>query len=71
MGVDFPADVYSACSAALCISFHSGIGAIVLNLVNSSQCDNIIRFACFIIKLVKSIFSRHDARKLPCIDNTC
>ena len=67
VGVDLPADVNSALNDSFIISFHSGIGA-VFDLINGSQSNISSRSLC-IIKLVKSLWCRHDARELPRIDD--
>ena len=61
------ADVNGALNDSFIISFHSGIGA-VFNLVNGSQSNISSRSLC-IIKLVKSLWCRHDTRELPRIDD--
>ena len=61
------ADVNGALNDSFIISFHSGIGA-VFNLVNGSQGNISSRSLC-IIKLVKSLWCRHDARELSRIDD--
>ena len=72
MSVNFPPDVNGALNDfSFSIGFHSGIGAVFNNFVNSSQGDNSSSFIIIcIIQRVKSIGRRHDARELPRIDDT-